>query len=68
MEHHAYKNAHPSDDHFVRPFRLCAAIENAADRAITGQVPLYVAAGAGGDGAARVLQANYGIHTYAFGL
>jgi aromatic ring-opening dioxygenase catalytic subunit (LigB family) len=31
-------------------------------------VPLYIAAGAGGDGAVKVLQATYGVHTYAFGL
>ena len=31
-------------------------------------VPLYVAAGAGGDGSARVLAAIYGAPTIAFGL
>lgn len=31
-------------------------------------VPLYVAAGAGGDGSVKVLSANYGSPTFAFGL
>jgi hypothetical protein len=32
------------------------------------QIPLYVAAGAGVGGEVKVLDAVYGIHTYAFGL
>jgi 4,5-DOPA dioxygenase extradiol len=31
-------------------------------------VPVYIAAGAGEGGSVHVLHANYGVHTYAFGV
>jgi len=47
VQHPNFREAHPTDEHFI---------------------PIYIAAGAGTDGAARIISSQYGMHTIAFGV